>query len=379
MRHLRIGILPLVLGAGLFLFPATVRPPAPPSAPVPLAGDSLDDGPHVFWQDSAHAVVFHLCNGLAPAVRIEPRDTLAFGGLCADSTTQYRVPVRPYRPARDTWARVPRFLAISDIHGEYDATVAFLQRAGVIDSAGRWTWGNGHLVVLGDMVDRGNRVTECLWLLHRLEQEAARAGGRVHVVLGNHEVMVMRDDLRYVHEKYTTGIVRYMGVRYQDLFGPDMELGRWLRSKPMVLKLNDVVFVHGGLAPELAARGLDIAKLNALGRASLDISSVALAFSDLPQLMLGSTGPLWYRGYLYPMDGRYAATTPAELDTLLQFYRATAVVVGHTDIGQIMRLHDGRVYAIDVSLEDLGAFQGLLWEDGAFSVVTGLGTLQPLN
>jgi hypothetical protein len=379
MRRLRLSILPLVLGAGLFLAPRAPEPGATSPAALPAALDSLNDGPHVFWQDSTHAIAFYLCNGLAPQVTLEGRDTLAFAGFCEDSTVTYRLSARPYRPARHTWTGVPRFLAVSDIHGEYDALVAFLEHAGVIDTVGRWSWGDGHLVVVGDLVDRGERVTECLWFLHRLEQEAQRAGGRVHVVLGNHEVMVMRDDLRYVHERYTSGIARYVGVRYQDLFGPDMELGRWLRSKPLALKLNDVVFVHGGLAPELAARGLDLAKLNAIGRASIDMSSVALTFSDLPKLVFGSTGPLWYRGYLYPMDGRYAATTAAELDTLLTFYGAKAVVIGHTDIGQVMRLHEGRVYAIDVSLEDLGAYQGLLWENGVFSVVSGLGTVMPLN
>lgn len=378
MRRLRLSFLPLVLGVGLFLAPRATEPSAPSDTADSTALDSLNDGPHVFWQDSSHAVVFYLCNGLAPAVRLEARDTLAFAGLCEDSTTTYRVPARSYRPARDTWSGVPRILALSDIHGEYDALIAFLQHAGVVDSVGRWTWGNGHLVLVGDVVDRGARVTECLWFLHGLEQEAERAGGRVHLVLGNHEVMVMRDDLRYVHERYTTGIARYVGVRYQDLFGPDMELGRWLRSKPVVLKLNDLLFVHGGLAPELAARGLDVAKLNAIGRASVDLTSVALTFSDLPKLVFGSTGPLWYRGYLYAMDGRYAATTSEELDTVLAFYGAKSVVIGHTDIGQVMRLHDGRVYAIDVSLEDLGAFQGLLWDNGGFSLVSGLGTVMPL-
>jgi hypothetical protein len=379
MRRPPIGVLSLVLGGGLLVAFAAIAPSAPSRALAGAAADSLDDGPHVFWQDSAQAIVFYLCGDSAPAVRLPAGDTLAFNGLCGDSAARYRIPSRPPEPARDTWSGVPRILAISDIHGEYDALVLFLQRAGVIDTAGRWSWGDGHLVVVGDVVDRGARVTECLWFLHRLEQEAMRAGGRVHVVLGNHEMMVMRDDLRYVHERYAAGIVRHVGVRYQDLFGPEMELGRWLRSKPLVLKLNDIVFVHGGLAPELAARGLDIPRLNAIGRESLDLSSVTVTFSDLPRLVFGSTGPLWYRGYLYPVNGRYAATTSEELDTVLAFYGARTVVVGHTETGPVMRLHDGRVYAIDVSLEDLGAYQGLLWEKGVFSVVTGLGTLQPFD
>ncbi len=374
MRRPRIHVSPLVLAAGLFLAPATSRPPAT----VPVASDSLDDGPHVYWEDGEHAIVFYLCGDSVPATRFEARDTLAFAGLCTDSSTVYRLPAGPPEPAQDTWEDVSRILAISDIHGEYDAMVTFLERAGVIDAAGRWTWGDGHLVVVGDVLDRGGRVTECLWFLYRLEQEAELAGGRVHVTLGNHEMMVMRDDVRYVNSKYTGGIVRYLGVRYQDLFGPDMELGRWLRSKPFLLKLNDIVFVHGGLGPELVTRGLDIQTVNTIGRESLDLSSVALTFSDVPEFLLGSTGPLWYRGYFLAGDD-YTMASSEEVDTMLRFYGATAVVVGHTEIGQVGRFYDGRVFAIDVSLEMLGSFQGLLWENGEFSVVTGTGSVVPLN
>jgi hypothetical protein len=378
MRDMRLHTLPLILGATLLLVGVAFEPAPSPRVPA-SALDSLDDGPHVYWQNGTQAIVFYLCGGEAPAERLEPKDTVAFNGLCADSTERYTLRTRPPEPARHSWQDVPRFLAISDIHGEYEAMVSFLEGAGVTDSTGRWSWGGGHLVVVGDIVDRGAGVTECLWFLHRLEQEAERAGGRVHVLLGNHEMMVMRNDLRYVNEKYTDGIVRYLGVRYPDLFGPDMELGRWLRSKPIVLKLNDILFVHGGLSPELAARGLDIEKLNAAARASLDVSSVELMFSEVPGLLVGSSGPFWYRGYMRPAAGRYAAATPAQLDSVLATYDASAVVVGHTDIGQVTRLHDGRVYGVDVSLEDLGAFQGLLWEDGVFSVVSGVGTVTPLQ
>jgi Calcineurin-like phosphoesterase len=375
----RLSAFPILLGAGWLAVVAVPRTHGPAPAGHPAVGDSLNDGPHVYWQDSTHAIVFSLCGDAAPAVRYEARDTLIFAGQCGDSLVRYRVPVRPYPPARATWKGVPRFLAISDIHGEYDAMVDFLRRAGVVDSTGRWSWGDGHLVIVGDVVDRGAGVTECLWFLHRLEQEAERAGGHVHITLGNHEMMVMRDDLRYVNEKYTDGIVRSMGVRYQDLYGPEMELGRWLRSKPFALKINDVVFVHGGIAPQVVARGLGIDTLNAIGRANLDMSSVAFIFSDLPSLVLGSAGPLWYRGYLTARAGLYPATTPEEFDAVLKFYGASAIVVGHTDIGQVMRLREGRLFAIDVSLETLGTFQGLLWEKGTFSVVSGLGTILPLD
>jgi hypothetical protein len=363
------------LGLALVVVPAALRPPPDAAPPAAAAPDSLDDGPHVYWQGDRTGVVFYLCRDSVRAERFEAADTLSFPGRCADSAEVYRLPTRSPRPARDTWDRVPRILALSDIHGEYDALVAFLRNARVIDAAGRWTWGDGHLVVVGDVVDRGARVTECLWFLRRLELDAERAGGRVHLVLGNHEVMVMRDDLRYVHPRYLSGIVRLTGVRYPDLFGPDMELGRWLRSKPFVLKLNDLVFTHGGLGPDLPARNLDIRRVNEIGRESLDLSSVALTFSDLPGLLLGSAGPLWYRGYLRGAD---SASADSALTAVLRFYHATAMVVGHTDVGQLTRRYGGRLYAIDVSLERLGAFQGLLWENGGFSLVTGAGAVEPL-
>jgi Calcineurin-like phosphoesterase len=377
MNHVRFTALPLLLGVGFFASAPAAGPRTDARATPAAATDSLDDGPHVFWQHDTLPVVFYLCHGAISTTRLPPRDTVTFTGRCADSTTEYRIPTRAPAPERATWTGVPRILALSDVHGEYDAMVTFLQRAGVIDAAGHWIWGDGHFVLLGDVFDRGGRVTECLWFLYRLEQEAERAGGRVHVVLGNHELMVMRDDLRYVNARYTSGIVRSSGIRYPDLFGPDMELGRWLRSKPLILELNDIVFVHGGLAPELVARGLSIDTINTVGRVSLDLSSAEVAFSDLPRLLFGTTGPLWYRGYVQELNGRYAATTDEEVDRALRFYGASTIVVGHTENRELTRLHDGKVFAIDVSLEDLGAYQGLLWEHGAFSLVTGTGAVKP--
>jgi hypothetical protein len=370
MRKLRISAIPLVVASGVFLCATTAN------SQTSRAADSLDDGPHVYWQNGTQPIVLYLCHGAISTTDLPPRDTVSFTGRCGDSTTVYRIPTRAPSPDRATWTGVPRILVLSDVHGEYDAMVRFLHHAGVIDSAGHWSWGNGHFVMLGDVFDRGDQVTECLWFLYRLEQEAARAGGHVHMVLGNHEMMVLRDDLRYVNPKYTDGIVRSSRIRYPDLFGPDMELGRWLRSKPLVLEINDILFVHGGLAPEIVARGLSIDSLNAAGRTALDLSSAALAFSDLPRLLFGTIGPLWYRGYLYGLKGRYEATTDAEIDATLRRYGVSAIVVGHTENTVLTRLHAGKVYAIDVSLADLGAYQGLLWENGTFRLVTGAGTVE---
>ncbi len=199
-----------VLVAGALL---VLGRPVPPPVDLTIQADTLDDGPHVYWRDARNAVVFHLCDGTVETSEVDVSDTLRFTGLCADSATQYRIPAQAPAVAPADYDGAPRILALSDIHGEYDAFVDILQRAGIIDRQLRWTWGNGHVVITGDVFDRGTKVTECLWLIYRLEQEARHAGGRMHMVLGNHELLVLQGDNRYVRDKYLNGIARRARVR----------------------------------------------------------------------------------------------------------------------------------------------------------------------
>ncbi len=362
---------PLVVG-----WPGPVPAAGQETESLAVSADSLDDGPHVYWIDDSNARVFYICNGefLPKGYRLSRN--LTFAGLCADSLVEYDIPAREPSVERHEFSGVRRVLALSDIHGEYAELVAFLRAAGVVDQNARWRWGDGHLVIAGDVFDRGGQVTECLWLIHRLEREAREAGGRVHYLLGNHELMVLRRDDRYVNERYLRGIVQETTIWYDDLFGPDMELGRWLRTKHAAIKINDIVFVHGGLGPAIVERELDLEELNEAVRASIDLRSYEVLFSDEPSIVLGSEGPFWYRGYHLAMPGIYERITPQELETALDFYDAETVVVGHTDIGRIQRLYDGRVYGIDVSVDDLGGFEGLFWANGVFSRVTPDGSVE---
>jgi hypothetical protein len=91
-----------------------------------------------------------------------------------------------------------RIVAIGDIHGAYDEFVSILAHAKLIDHAQNWTGGRTTLVQTGDFTDRGAKVRQVLDLLMRLERDARRTGGRVIVLAGNHEVLNMLGDLRYV-------------------------------------------------------------------------------------------------------------------------------------------------------------------------------------
>ncbi len=336
---------------------------------------SSDDGPHVFWQNDSTAIVLYVCNDSVITQTYHAHDTIRFNGWCADSTETYAIPVSaPESDTQTVFSKVSRVFAVSDIHGSYEPFRDLLRVGGVIDSEGHWSWGDGHLVIDGDVFDRGPNATECLWLIYRLEREAWESGGAVHFLLGNHELMVLRGDLRYVNERYTDGICKRARIHYNDLYGPQSEIGRWLRTKPTGMVINGVLYVHGGISTTLIDRQFSLAQLNSDVRAGLDLNSAQLAFDSTARFLFGSLGPLWYRGYHYGIEGRYDSATIPQIDSVLAYYGANEAVVGHSEVeGGIGVLDSGRVIAIDVDLEELGNFEGLLCEGNRYWRVTGAG------
>ncbi|MBU8934829.1 MAG: metallophosphoesterase [candidate division Zixibacteria bacterium] len=340
---------------------------------------NLDEGPYVFWDNDTLAVVLYYCDETIVKHRIVFTDTLHFEGLCHDTEVQYSVIAGDYNIQPAVFTGVSKLFAISDIHGDYEHMVNILQNGGVIDDDLRWKWGDGHLVVNGDIFDRGDMVTECLWLTYHLEQEAIEHGGMVHTLLGNHEMMVLRGDDRYIHEKYLKGIARKSRIKHMDLYGPDMALGQWLRSKQVVIRINDILFVHAGISPMVIDSGLTLDDLNRTVRSGIDMLSSRLAFTEQVKFLLSSLGPLWYRGYHYEMENRYPQATADDVDRILAHFDAATVVVGHTEVDSLIGLYDNRVIAIDIPVDELGSLQALLWKDGRFYRVSGDGKLAELR
>lgn len=353
-------------------------------APMAAANDSAqvawstDDGPHVFWSNDRTAIVFYYCDDSVLSRTLAVSDTLRFTGFCNDDAVEYTVPVKVDGAAPGEVTGVERFFAVSDVHGDFEHLSEILLNAGTVDSSLNWNWGKGHLIFNGDVFDRGPAVTECLWLIYRLEQQAARAGGAVHFLLGNHELMVLRGDLRYIHERYTGGIAKRNRFTYDGLFGPDMALGRWLRTKRTVLRVNRTLFVHGGVATESVRSEHSLSAINNLVRRGLDYTTPQLHFDTLVKHAYGSFGPLWYRGYTRELDNRYPALSSPGIDSILVHFDADQVVVGHSEQDSLAIHHDGKVIAIDVDVESLGGQQALLWEGGRFYRVDRHGVRRPV-
>ncbi len=330
----------------------------------------VNDGPHLFVHDSLITVIY-VCAGELMERHLPLRDTVRFAGLCHDSATTYVIPTGQPKAGPETITGVTRIFAVSDIHGEYRHLTNLLINAGVIDSALHWSWDDGHLVIDGDVFDRGPEVTEILWLVYRLEQEAVLSGGMVHFTLGNHEAMVLQGDLRYLNEKYSEDVTPVVGVSYDDQFGPETVLGRWLRTKHVVVKLNDILFVHAGISPETVSRGYSLSWINQTIRNSLDISRDSIKTDEVLSFLFRGSGPLWYRRFMIEYKG--PQINDNEFESILEHFDAKTIVVGHTEMDSVVIQYDGRLIGIDVPVEDLGCLNGLLWEGGLFYRVDGDG------
>lgn len=182
------------------------------------------------------------------------------------------------------WSGVRELVAIGDVHGAYEGLVSVLMAADLVDRDLSWSGDSAHLVMLGDLVDRGPRSRDVLDLVRRLQEEARRAGGRVHVVLGNHEAMVLTGDLRYLHpndirdfaseEREVLREAAFLRVldskvvsaeerrrvrqrfdatyppgffAHRAAFSPDGEYGKWLLDQHVLVVVNGMAFVHAGL------------------------------------------------------------------------------------------------------------------------------------
>ncbi len=341
----------------------------------------FDDGPYVRWKDPKTAVLISHNDG--EIIRTVLNDITTARNVPTPNIHVPMIYLDPGLPAppASTWPMPQRLLAISDLEGNYQACLEFLKGNGVIDADERWSWGDGHLVFDGDIVDRGDQVTEILWLIHRLEREAKAAGGQVHFVLGNHEAMIMAGDLRYIHPKYNF-ITRKLGIPYQTLFGPDTELGQWFRSRNTILRIGDYLFVHAGYSPALDAIGFEPDAINEQIRATIGGPPPQTRQNDLAQQLLWhQLGPLWYRGYFDQHAANWGGKpTDAQLASLLKRNDVKHIVVGHTVVKDIGWLDQNkRLLGIDVKWSKPGEGEGLLVEDGVPHAVDAKGKKRPIK
>jgi len=339
-------------------------------------------------------------------------------------------------PAKTPAEQAETVVAIGDVHGDFDDFVSILQRTGLIDAQHHWTGTKATLVQVGDLLDRGPKPREVMDLMMALEKEAPKAGGRVVSLLGNHEMMNLMGDLRYVttqnyasfadgnsEERRKSAYQQYVKwrnshapliaelpqpmeitegewmarhpvgfIEQREAFSPNGSYGKWLREHSAVAKIGDVIFLHGGIHPNLAHLKIDTINAHIRdeikafdsGKQDLIEQNVILPFFTLQEisaavqaelsaerkshvptdeqkqarlirflgfgewLSVRVDGPLWFRGY----DQWSEEEGTAQIGKVLESYNAKRIVVGHTvQKGGTMRPRfNNKVFLIDTGM-----------------------------
>jgi hypothetical protein len=327
-------------------------------------------------------------------------------------------------------------VAIGDVHGDFEDFVTILRRTGLMDQQNHWTGGKTTFVQVGDLLDRGPKPREVMDLMMALEKEAVQAGGRVVSLLGNHEAMNIMGDLRYVtpvnyasfadgnsekrqkaaYDEYMkwrsshTSLLAELSqpmelteaewmarhpagfIEQREAFGPKGEYGGWLRGHAAVAEIDGIIFLHGGIHPDLAKTKIDamnnrihdeIKEFDA-SKQYLQNENLILPFFNLQEVInvlraevtvelksrvpannerqakiqeflkqgdwfsVRVDGPLWFRGY----DQWSEAEGAPQVSKVLEAYKATHVVVGHTvqKGGRIRPRFGNKVFLIDTGM-----------------------------
>jgi hypothetical protein len=332
------------------------------------------------------------------------------------------------------WSGVDRVVAVADLHGDYDRFVFILShpQVALVDADLHWIAGKTHLVQLGDVLDRGARAKDILDLLMRLEKEAAAAGGMVHTILGNHEEMnitgisldypgyvtvdqfvdFLPEDFRRERDARYVKTLPPEDQKKADLEGLDVRTdegyrafwqkilaskdpqaarayvagfndvyGAWLVRQNAVIKINDVVYVHGGISDAMSKWPLR--EINQVMRTELEFFQGRMrnpqqyARPFHPRLVYDPDSPLWFRG----LAMKNGATAETEIDRILGRLGARAIVIGHNFFAfnggsspvlsrsSVSRFHE-KVWIMDTGIS--GSYGGLpsalICDHGEFKV-----------
>lgn len=266
-----------------------------------------------------------------------------------------------------------KMLVISDIEGNFKGFKSILSGNKIIDSKLNWTFGNNHLVLVGDFFDRGLNITECLWLIYKLEKEAEQQGGKVHFILGNHEMMNLKGQLKYVRDKYYEN-ADTLKLDYGKWYANNTELGRWLRTKNGVEKIGNYLFVHAGMSKNFPKK-YSLQEINDNIRKSID-KNYAKEEDQRDDIFIGIESPIWYRGVAKNDEDQ------KDIEKTLDNYKATKMIIGHTIFEEIQYLYNEKVIAIDLEHKansDKGKMFALWFENNDFKITDQNGTKTALK
>lgn len=333
---------------------------------TPVGPDKTDathfrnDGPYLFYENGKLKIV-EVTKDNVLNIREESGlpSSLKLDVYSDDNQLLFQVPINKIdhfeRPAWNNHANTQKTFAVSDLHGRFDLFAAILKTGKVINEQYEWTYGANNLVINGDIFDRGADVLPILWLIYKLEFEAKAVGGEVTTILGDHEEMVMRDNLKYTFAKYSLLSQTAMNMTYGKMWGLTSVMGNWLRSKNTIQIIGDNLYVHAGLSKAFMGRSETVPGINELVSKSIYLTKEERKkqYPEIADFLYSDSydGPLWYRG-MVKKEADYHPIVEQDVTTLLSTYNVKRIIVGHTENSRIKFNYNQKVFDICVNHPD---------------------------
>ena len=266
-----------------------------------------------------------------------------------------------------------KVIAIGDLHGNFKAFSKALKLAKAVDDDLNWKGSDLIVVIVGDMMDRGEDEKKLLDTIFRLRLEAKAFNSELIALIGNHEAMNVYGDFRFVSEKGWNDFSSFYDSQNDDpilksyplwkrgrvaAFRPGGVYAQKLSQLKTVIKIGETVFVHGGVLPLYARYGIE--KINS------QMSQWLRGEREIPEFIKDRRGPLWNRDFSLLTSKKDCQQLSLALDIL----KARTMVVGHTRFPTgIHSKCQNKVYRIDVGLYSKGPFEILEITEKGFKVL----------
>lgn len=261
--------------------------------------------------------------------------------------------------------------ALGDLHGDFSALKKALIKAKIVDKQNQWKAKNAILVQVGDIFDRGGRGTEdemdsdfeevkILHYLYKLNKQAILMGGKVISLIGNHELMNLLGDFRYVSKEHIEALGGYDSRK--ELMKPGGRIAKKIACNSLgIVQIGDWIFVHGGLLPEhIRNKKGDSQKINKdiLYQINHLVRGILLGnikLHDISQeeekILFGGDGIFWTRKF----SNNKAKENPCKLimetmELLNLDQKKGGMVVGHTPQPSINSVCDNKIWRIDTGM-----------------------------
>ena len=298
---------------------------------------------------------------------------------------------------------VERIIVIGDVHGDLKMMLKVLKLSKVIDDNEDWIGGETVVVQVGDQIDRCryNGVPCNLkgatykdegndWVIlkyfTKLHQQAQKHGGAVYSLLGNHELMNVNGDFRYVsyeglrefdnltfeelsstddvYENKIISQIKKTEVKFSDgeearrwAFAPGNPISEFLAcSRQMALIIGPYLFVHAGVLPTIAKK-YSVKSLNQLMSLYLfDLLKNKAEYHDI--FSSSDVSPLWNRVFgnmgktLNTSEESDNSACESLLKPLNKIYKVDKIFVGHTPMLEhgISNVCNGKIWLTDYGL-----------------------------